>query len=382
MNNSMIMAEYFPTIPRDEIAHACKKELPLSDISALGSGFAVVAAAIADAAMNAPASEGLYRCVFPEGVTGHLAAFNDGSGLLGTIINNGNFVGQARWLPADAGAVPLAVDPVSLAIAVAMVSINKKLDDVKEMQQEIIAFLHEDKESQMEGLVNSLSDIMENYRYNSDNQIWISSHMTTVSSAKVAAEQNIIFYRKQVSGALGKKDWMHSSMKVNKLNKQLQHDFKYYQMCVYIFAYASFLEVLLGGNYRKSYLDHVTEKISEYSFQYRQDYSICYDHLEYYSKTSVQAKVLEGIEKAGKFAGNTIASIPVLSKGPVDEALIAAGDKLGQYNASASNKVMGQFRNNRDAGIQLFQDSIATINQMSNQPVEILFDKNSLYICA
>ncbi len=381
MNNSIIKAEYFPTIPREEIAHICKQKLPLSDISALGSGFTVAAAAIADAAMTAPATEGLYRCVFPEGVTGHLAAFKDGSGMLGTIINDGDFVGQARWLPADAGAVSLNVDPVSLAVAVAMVNVTKRLDDIKEMQKEIITFLHEDKESQMEGLVNSLSDIMENYRYNSDNQIWISSHLTTVSSAKVTAEQNIIFYRKQVTGALEKTDWMHSNNKVNKLNKQLQHDFKYYQMCVYIFAYSSFLEVVLGGNYRQSYLDHVTEKISEYSYQYRQDYSACYERLEQYSRTSVQAKVLEGMEKAGKFARNTIASIPVISKGPVDEALIAAGNKLGRFNARTSDKVMSEFRNNRDAGIQLFQESIATINQLNNKPVEILFDSKSLYIC-
>lgn len=383
MENDMVLkAEYFPTIPREEIVPVCKHKLPLSEMKALGSGFTIAAAEIARAAMSASSTEGLYRCVFPEGVTGHLAAFKDGSGLLGTIMSDGGIAGQARWIPAEADAATLPIDPVTLAIAVAMTSITKRLDDIKEAQQEILEFLQEDKESKLEGIVNSLASIMDDYRYNSDNELWLSSRLTNVTAAKTDAEQNIIFYRKQVTKALEKKVWLHSNGKVNKLNNQLQHDFKYYQMSVYIFAYASFLEVVLGGNYSQSFLDHVSEKIADYSFQYRQDYSDCYEQLAQYSHSSVQTKILTGMEKAGKTAGNAIASIPVISKGPVDEALIAAGDKLGKLSENGIDKVMSGFRNNRDAGIQLFQESIATINQMSNQPVEVLFDRDNLYICA
>ena len=383
MENDMVLkAEYFPDIPREEIIPVCKHKLPLSEVTTLGSGFAIAAAEISKAAATAPSTEGLYRCVFPEGVTGHLAAFSDGSGFLGTIMNNNGIAAQARWIPADACAAPLPIDPVTLAIAVAMVSINKKLDAIKEIQQEIIEFLQEDKESKLEGIVNSLSSIMDDYRYNSDNELWLGSRLTNVTAAKTDAEQNIIFYRKQVKKALEKKSWLHSDGKVNKLNDDLQHGFKYYQMSVYIFAYSSFLEVVLGGNYEKSFLDHVIEKISDYSFQYRQDYSDCYEQLEQYSRSSVQTKILEGMGKAGKSVGSAIASIPVINKGILDEALIATGDSLGKISAHNVDKVMSGFRNNRDAGIQLFQESIATINQMSNQPVEVLFDRDNLYICA
>lgn len=383
MEDEMILrAEYFPSIPREEIVPVCKHKLPISEMATLGSGFAVAAAEIAKAAMSAPSTEGLYRCVFPEGVTGQLATFKDGSGFLGTIMNESGFAGQARWIPADTGGTMIPVDPVTIAIAVAVAGINKKLDDIRQAQQEILEFLQEDKESKLEGFVNSLSGVMDDYRFNSDNKMWLASKLTNVTGAKMDAEQNIIFYRKQVTKALEKKAWLHSNGKVNKLNDQLQHDFKYYQMSVYIFAYSSFLEVVLGGNYSQPFLDHVVQKISDYSFQYRQDYTDCYEQLEQYSHSSVQAKILAGMGKAGKAAGNTIASIPVICKGPVDEALIAAGDKLGKIGADSVDKVMSGFRNNRDAGIQLFLESIATINQLSNKPVEVLFDREALYICA
>jgi hypothetical protein len=41
--------------------------------------------------MKTPSNEGIYRCVFPKGVSGHLAAFKDGSGMLGTIMSDSNF---------------------------------------------------------------------------------------------------------------------------------------------------------------------------------------------------------------------------------------------------------------------------------------------------
>ena len=60
-------------------------KIPFTEIAALGGSFASVAETLAT-----PAAEGLYRCVFPKGVTGTLAMAKDGSGALGTIMNDGS----------------------------------------------------------------------------------------------------------------------------------------------------------------------------------------------------------------------------------------------------------------------------------------------------
>ena len=70
-------------------------KIPFTEIAALGGSFAGVVESMAS-----PAAEGLYRCVFPKGVTGTLAMAKDGSGALGTIMNDG-IVGQARWIPVE-----------------------------------------------------------------------------------------------------------------------------------------------------------------------------------------------------------------------------------------------------------------------------------------
>ena len=380
-HTELLNAEYYPDISKRKINERAKYKFSLKDLSGLGSGFSVAAAAVAEAAMKAPSNEGLYRCVFPEGVAGSLASFKDGSGYLGTIMNDSGIVGQARWLPAEGGSVALAIDPVTLAVAVAVVNINRKLDAIQETQAEIIRFLHQDKESKLEGSVNSLTDVMEQYRYNANNEVWKSGNLAGVKSIKGKAENNIIFYRKNITAALHKQKSIHSYQDADKIKRSLEKSFKYYQLSVYIFAYASFLEVILAGNYSRDYLQYMSSKIEEYSYQYRVDYTKCYDQLEDYMKSSIQAAALSKIGKAGTTAGKALGKIPILRRGPVDDVLIAAGKKINNAGAVHGKSAMRDFRNNRDSGIQMFLSNIETINELSNCPLEVLFDREEVYIC-
>lgn len=140
--------------------------------------------------------------------------------------------------------------------------------------------------------------------------------------------------------------------------------------------------MVLGGNFTKEYLKHTSDKIEEYLLQYRLDYSKCYAELEDYSLSSLQTKILNGLGTVGTLTGNVIGKIPALSKSPVDEALIAAGKGIQKLSSKHTDKVMKEFQNNRESGIRLFAENIAVLNEISNNPVEVLFDQEELYICA
>ena len=199
---------------------------------------------------------------------------------------------------------------------------------------------------------------------------------------KGLAESNIFFYRQEITNVLNQKKLIHSYQAADKLKSKLDDSFRFYQLSVYLHSYASFLEVVLSGNSSKDYLDHMSEKIRNYAFQYRKDYTECYDQLENYMKGTVQATALSGIGNASKAAGEAIAKMPLISKGPVDEALVAVGNKIKGIGAKHGKAAMRDFRENRDVGIQLFLNSIDTINEVSNRPVELLFDQENIYICA
>ena len=377
-----IVAEYYPSIPREEIELKCKTKLSIKDVSNLGSGFAVMATEVLDAVKATKTNEGLYRCVFPEGVTGKLAKFNNEDAFLGTIMNENGFAGQARWIPAEGQSLMMAIDPVTIAVAAAMMDINKKLDAIQEAEKEIFDFMSQDKESKIEGGINSLANIYEGYSYNTDNSTWKISQLTTVSGIKKEAENNIIFYRKQIQSALKKQKAIHSTQDADKLLDKMQHRFKYYNASVYLHSYASFVEVILGDNYKEDYLQYVSEKIKSNIYQYMVDYTRCYDQLNDYVGSSAQKKMLEGIGTVSKATGHAVSKVPLLNKGILDDALINAGKKLTKINEKNIRNDLSDFRDNRLIGTQIFLDNIDAINETCNKKVELLFDDNVIYICS
>ena len=202
----------------------------MDDLSALGSGFVIVAIELSNTAKSAPFDDALYKCVFQQGVTGHLAEFKDGSSYTGTIVNKTGIAGQARWIPAEETEQALQFNPTTLIIAIALMSINQKLDQIKATQEEILKFLYEDKELVLKGAVNMLPDTLEQYRYNSSQELWKSGKLTSVINIKGKAESNIIFFRKQIANVFANVKRIHAYQDADKLKSKLDHNLKYYQL--------------------------------------------------------------------------------------------------------------------------------------------------------
>lgn len=377
----MIETLYYPFIPRDEIASKCRFKISKDDLVGVGGPIAAIAGEMAKLVINPSSNEGLYRCVFPDGVSGVLAQANDGSGYLGTIMNNG-IVGQARWIPVEGSATTIPVDPVTIAIAVALVGINKKLDDVKQTQNDILHFLESDKESTLKGSVNALSEIMNDYKYNFDNWTWKNGKFVIASDIKNKAENSIIFYRDIIRNEMDKRNILHSNQQAQKTINKMQQYFKCYQLSVYLYAYASFVEVVLGDNYNREYLDKVSERIEDYSFHYYQEYTECYELLSKYSGSSVETAALKGLGSASKSVGNVIAKIPIIRRGFVDEALIAAGEAATKMSSENYEASLREFNDKQGAGAYLFVENIETLNLLNNQSIEMMFDRDAIYICA
>ena len=212
--------------------------------------------------------------------------------------------------------------------------------------------------------------------------MWLTGHLGTISLARIKSEKNIKFYEKDIKGIVNDLRRLHINAQDMKVFNKLQHAFKYYKLSVYLYAYASFAAVLLGKNYNKDYLDDMTKKINEHSYQYQLMYSDCYPILEDYLNASLDAKALKGVGSVSKTIGSAVAKIPVIEKGPVDEALIKAGKALNYHGNRQAKDAMHEFRKNRDAGTGIFVENIEIINTLCNEPVELMFDDNVIYLCA
>lgn len=379
--NPITNIEYLPSVSSKENALKDHTKFSFSDFSALGVAFSSLPETFRTVTQTVEA-DGLYRCVFPDGVTGKLAVFKDGSGNLGTIMNGNNIVGQAHWIKADSQVMTTTIpyNPTVLFMAMALMSIDKKLDKIQETQKEILRFLELDKESQIRGDLNTLTEILNNYKYNWDNEPYKKSKLDLVQHIKRSASGNIDFYQNKISAGSTKKKGIHINKNAESLLTELDNLFKNYQLSLYIYAFAYFLEVMLMENYDKQYLDKVASEIEKRSIDYRTLYSDCYQQIDEYTKSTIEANLLKSASTVGKFTGERIAKIPLISKTQLDESLIAAGDFLKKVGDEKSEKTMERYIENRDSGVEVFIDNINTVNKLHNKPVEMLFDNENVYL--
>ncbi len=376
ITRAMTEVECHPVI-FEETAIQEYTKVPIAQLSALGATFASIAPAlknITQVANSSGAGEKLFRMIIPNGVHG---AVNS----VGNITNSaGKIVGRARFQEVGSAAGAVAnVNPAIMLMAVAISCVTKKLESIEEVQKDIIEFLQLKEKAMLKGNVLVLQEIMDEYKYNWDNEKYKNNKHIQVQEIKRDAEQSIIFSRDQIAKKGAKKGLLHSDRDVRTKIQKVQDEFKDYELALYMFSFSSFLEVMLLENFDEGYLNSVSEKIKLYAGQYHELYEKCYEQIETDSKTSIQAHVIRSVAGLNKVMGKTIAKIPKVRDGQVDENLIAAGDKVDAFNEKRTETTMELFSSAEATCVNPFVDNIQAVNKIYNQPMEMLFDDENVY---
>jgi len=154
---AMTATELAPLAVNNEINVQTYSKMPLSRITALGTGLEPIVAAVQQVTSNGQAVSGYYKVTIPKGT--QLAQFKDGTGFLGTALGEQGIAGQARLNP-------LVCDPTMLLVAATLANIDKKLDAIQETQQEMLDFIAQKEKSALKADLDFLMDIYNNYKYN------------------------------------------------------------------------------------------------------------------------------------------------------------------------------------------------------------------------
>lgn len=368
---AMSATELAPLEVKNEISVQTYSIIPLSRLTALGTGFEPVVSAIQQVTSHGQATSGFYKVTIPKGT--HLAQFKEKSGFLGTAVGEHGIVGQAQLNP-------LLCDPTTLLAAAALANIDKKLDAIQEVQQEMLDFLAQKEKSALKADLNFLMDIQNNYKYNWNSEKYKAANHAKVLDIRQEAARQIDFYQEQIKKQLGKKALLHSDHDVQKMLEKVQGEFKEYQLALYIYGFAYFLEVVLQENYEKAYLSAIVKRIDEMAFQYREFYSLAYSQIENLSKSSLQAHLFGGLSAINKGAGTAIAKIPGINKSQIDETLIEAGERIGAYKNRRVQTTMQQLLERQSSCVRPFIDNINAVNRLYNEPVTLIFNHDTLYL--
>ena len=343
-------------------------KIPFTEIAALGGSFAGVVES-----MCSPAAEGLYRCVFPKGVTGTLAMAKDGSGALGTIMNDG-IVGQARWIPVEQSIAPACLK--ATLVAVAVLAVVKQIQDIKDGQKEIVGILERDKKSQLLADYDLLASYMDEYKYYWENDASLVVNLNQVKNIKRNAMKDIRSYTEQIESMISAKKNLLKMQSTSQKIGQILDRFVHYKLALHVFALSEYMEVMLSKNFQAEYLSKIAEEIREHALQFRNLYTASYDKIESLKKDAITAQAANRLADVSRSVGNLIGKIPVVKDGPVDEFLIGVGDSISDAEKKRLEKVLAFFMQYKDSGLIPVAEHIDLVNHLSNKPVVLLYDKS------
>ena len=343
--------------------------LPLSSAATIGSALGVVLELYKTLQKLAPAGGGeAFRAVVPAGVSAALTATPGGSRL----------VSMLQTAPKKLTPVP--VDPVSLVMAAALVAIDKRLDAVQAQQTEILDFLREQNEAGLRADLTTLSDVMQDYRFNWDNPTFCTNKHLQVQEIRRGAEKNLLLYQRQVEDALAQVKKRPSDAEQRKVLADVGGGFHYYRMSVYLYAFASFLEATLLGNFRSDYLQNVYRKVEAHDLQYRAFYTDCYDRVALIASGSAESKAILRFAGAQKAVGGFIGKLPGVRRGQLDEGLQAAGERLEGLEAQRTEGILEAFRIHSESGAGLFLEKLTAMDKLFNAESEYIIDGENLYV--
>ena len=362
-------------------------KIPFGQLASLGvglSGIGVMAQTVM-ASGGAGSGEVLYRIANSDTAKGTLQMIKGQPGATyGTYMQDGVFSQRAVFEQvAGNGAAPtIPIDPTAIFMAAALASINMKLDAIQATQQEMFEYVKQRDESEMRADLVFLTDVFNTYKDSWNNDLYVQNHHAQALTCKRHAMANIDFYRQEIVAKTNEKDLLHSDKKVEKKQEELERYFKDYQMALTMYAFSSFMDVLLSKNFEKNYLDYISETIREYSYKYRELYTDCYNRVAIYANQSVDSMVRKGLSKASKVTGQGVAKAPLINKTDLENNLLQVSVKLKEYDSDKREETLNTLAETSSASVMPYVETIDKLNRFHNEPMDVMFDKEYVYIPA
>ncbi len=242
----------------------------------------------------------------------------------------------------------VTVNPALALMAATLRTLEKKLDKITKLSEQIVSFLENEKRSEIVADVQTLLNIISNYKYNWDNDMYLTNNHKMVLDIQRTARKNINFYQKTIDDLLSKKKTSATQKQTDALLNCYINAFQYLKMSLYTYSMASMLDVMISGNFYESYVQNKISEIQEISMNYRELFEKSSVFLEKQSAKTLSNNVLKGLGVASGTAGKVFSSIPVVKKGHVGKALINKSDVIktsAQENDDKAVKLFAQYNN-------------------------------------
>jgi len=275
---------------------------------------------------------------------------------------------------------PMNINPTMVMMAVAFAKIEADLKKIEEIGKEILSFLVNDKESEIEADLETLNRMINEFKFNYEDSQYLANGHKMVMDIKRTSNKNINFYKKQIISILNKDKKIITNQSMNSLQTDLENNLEYYKMSMYIYAFSTFLEIMLLGNYNSEYLVSKKNEIVEFNNDY---IKVCDDTLEYITKLSdksIEGNLISGLGNAEKAISNLANKVDIIKEKNLGNWLSNQGDNLKQKGQNIKDNFMERFKEIKELSSVQFISKIEEISVIYNNTKNIYFDDLKIYL--
>lgn len=313
-------------------------KISISDVSIAG----IIASSIRE--------KGLFRVTMKS--AGELMKAKKG-GFYGSVLKDGKIVEQARLIPSN-------INYTMIFVAIVLKCIDKKLDTIQRTQKEILNFLEQDKISQLKADSDILLKSLKDFYYNYDKEIFKNSEIIMINDIYRNSSKDISFYKWKIKDFFANKKKMSLNEKIFEINRI----FGAYRLALYNYSFSLFLKILFIENVNLEYFNEHIKNIEFESREYKNIYGEHYDDVK---------NIIDKDNYIGKKISEIFNGFSKKINSSIDFFNIS-DDKKVQY-------MVDNFINvNRYSGIEVFSDRLRKIAKMYNEPIELVYKENNLYI--
>ena len=319
-----------------------------------------------------------YSVTLPKGL--HLANFKDGSGISAMAYDKGNHLKAQARLHKLGGITAEQTYVATACMALMLLCIDKKLDAIQETQKDILSVIKTKEHGDIKGNIQYLYDILVNLKNHYSDEQYKKEYRLKAQDIIQDSYKYIETYKERLKDGISKNKGLHTTIQANKEITSLVEDFAYYRLTIFMFAYAHYVELLLGNTIDENLVQSELQRLNNLSMDYRKMYTDLYNYLDALNHTSLDKKAIDVLGNASQGLGHMIHKVPLLEKGPVDEALVSLGKNVKEQAKNSLVDSLEYLRNYKQLNVDGFVKQYEKLGYMYSGEANLLFDKNNVYI--
>ena len=374
--------EFKPDFADFDIDMSSSIKIPLDELLSLGTALSSLPPQLRTATQTVElAAKGLYQVTDAAGNpldASQLHHFKNGEDCLASFSDANGKMHQAHLKPVDSLKATvnttMPYDPTSLFMAAALSEINKKLDVIQETQQMMFSYLKNKDKGKLQANLEQLSEVMKNYRFQRNHDEWMRSQRNLITIIRKESKEAIRHHQLMIRDLLKPAGIIHVDQEVIDKSTHIKSEFEDYRVSTYLYAFSTFLDIMLHKNFERPYLHELSQGIEKEANDYRHLYAKAYYRIDADAGTSAEAGVLGGLSGICGFIGKAV------EQTPVGEALDSASRQLTALNDSRQTGLTDKLIEVSRSDVRPFIESIDNISHLYNDPVLLTADREAVYV--